>query len=151
MHPLHSQQPGNTHRARAASKSNLTCLYTSTEAAENMPMRKVLSFSTYSKIQHKSPSSLAKYAWKQGLKVKANKAVQNQALSKHRSALSNANNYIPGQPPPDLLSTQPWCLLEARYSLWPLESHLPLLHRWGKPPGHSSPGGPWLLYSWSMD
>lgn len=113
-----------------------------------MPVRKVLSFSTYSKIQHKSPSSFARYTWKQRLKVEANKAVPNQALSKHGSALSNTKGYIPGHSPPDLLSTQPWCLLESRFTLWSLDSHLPALHKWGKPPGHSSCGGPWLLSSW---
>lgn len=35
----------------------------------------------------------------------ANKAVPNQALSKHGSALSNTENYIPAQSPPDLLSS----------------------------------------------
>lgn len=37
--------------------------------------------------------------------MKANKAVPKQALSKHGSALSNTENYIPGQSPPDLLSS----------------------------------------------
>lgn len=136
-----TMQPGNTELKQPPKVTQPACF---TQAQKQL--KTCCEKGTFHLLQNTAlvTSSFARHSWKKRTKSGSKWSCAKPSIA--QTWINPEHQELHSRQVP-LLSTQPWCLLEARYALWSLESHLPFLHKWGKPQGTALLLGPWLLNS----